>query len=186
MIEKDNILFVLKNAKEAIEKKDPVLLREMSNRTIHSASIYKDPDAVMVAVTTYALSKILERENYRNYPEWEPFVELCSKFLENAISSLEKNNLKAFRKNMIKIRKQTEKITSKLKDYISEVFKKAAINKASRIYEHGISRAETAELLGITQWELAEYVGITGIPDVNLGITKSIKDRINLARDLFR
>ncbi|MEM2462826.1 MAG: hypothetical protein QXD71_01515, partial [Candidatus Pacearchaeota archaeon] len=63
---------------------------------------------------------------------------------------------------------------------------KAAINKASRIYEHGISRAETARLLGITQWELAEYVGLTGIADTDLSITLPIEKRIKLAESLFR
>ena len=37
--------------------------------------------------------------------------------------------------------------------------RKASINKASRIYEHGISLGKTAQLLGITQWELTEYTG---------------------------
>lgn len=86
---------------------------------------------------------------------------------------------------MIGIRQEIEKISSKLKSYILEVFRKAAISKASRVYEHGISRAETSRLLGVTQWELAEYAGRTGISDINLSITKPIKERIKLAEKLF-
>ncbi|MEM2090060.1 MAG: hypothetical protein QXL88_03185 [Candidatus Pacearchaeota archaeon] len=186
MIEKKNVLKVLRNAKKAIKERDIVLLKNMSNRTIHSASIYKDPDAVMLAVTIYTLSKILERQNYREYPEWRSFIRACLKFLDRAIKALEQDNVEAFREQMINIRKETEKISSKLKTYILEVFRKAAINKASRIYEHGISRAETARLLGITQWELAEYVGLTGIADIDLSITLPIEKRIKLAESLFR
>ena len=60
------------------------------------------------------------------------------------------------------------------------------INKASRIYEHGISMQRTAELLGISEWELSEYAGRTGISDVNLSITMDIKTRIEKAMELFR
>lgn len=186
MIEKKNVLTILRNAKRALKERDIALLKEMSNRTIHSASLYQDPDSIMLAVTIYTLSKILERENYRKYPEWKPFVKACFKFLDKSIKALEQDNIEAFRKHMISIRKETEKISSKLKNYILEVFRKAAINKASRIYEHGISRAETSRLLGITQWELAEYVGLTGISDIDLSITLPIEKRIKFVEDLFK
>lgn len=185
MIEKEHTLSILKKAKKALKTRNAILLREISNQTIHSASIYKDPDAVMLAVTTYALSKILERENYRNYPEWKPFLKSCIYYIERAINSLKKEDIDSFRENMISIRRETEKITSKLKEYILDVFRKASINKASRIYEHGISREETARLLGITEWELSEYVGATGIADVDLSITKPILERLKFAKDLF-
>ena len=68
---------------------------------------------------------------------------------------LGKDDVKVFRKEIISVRKDIH-IFGPLKEYIQEVFRKAYINKASRIYEHGISRAETAGLLGVTQWELAE------------------------------
>ncbi|MEM4703060.1 MAG: hypothetical protein QXP53_01065 [Candidatus Pacearchaeota archaeon] len=186
MIEKRNFLSILKNAKRALKERNVLLLKEMSNRTIHSASLYQDPDAVVIAVTIYTLSKLLERENYRSYPEWKPFVNTCLKFLEKAIECLEKDKLEGFRKSMISIREAIEGIGSRLKTYILEVFRKAAINKASRIYEHGISRAETSRLLGITQWELAEYVGATWIADVDLSITMPIEKRIKVAEKLFK
>jgi len=72
-----------------------------------------------------------------------------------------------------------------LKIYIKDVFRKAQINKASRIYEHGISMEKTAKILGISVWELSEYVGKTRIDDINLGITTPIRKRIKLAEEVF-
>ena len=76
------------------------------------------------------------------------------------------------------------KLDPKLKIHIKEVFEKARINKASRLYEHGISAGRTADLLGISTWELMDYSGTTGLADK--GITKDVKERIKIARELFK
>ena len=74
-----------------------------------------------------------------------------------------------------------------MKKYIQDVFRKASINKASKLYEHGISMEKTAKLLGITMFELANYAGqkeeISEAPIVR-GI--DIKSRIKLAMDIFK
>ncbi|UCD20914.1 MAG: hypothetical protein JSW08_04060 [archaeon] len=186
MIEKEHTLRVLKKTIKTLKARDMTMLRTLSNQTIHTASVYQDPDAIALAVTIYALSKIVERENYRHYPDWKPFIKSCLSYLDKTITYLEKGDMKRFRNNLMGIRGEIENISSKLKEYIKEVFRKAAISKASRIYEHGISRAETAKLLGITQWELAEYVGRTGIADIRLSVTRTVRDRIKLAQSLFK
>ena len=68
---------------------------------------------------------------------------------------------------------------------MKDVFNRAKINKASKIYEHGISMEKTAKILGITLWELAEYSGRTGVGNVNLGVTMQLNDRIKLAEEIF-
>ena len=72
-----------------------------------------------------------------------------------------------------------------MKKNIQDVFRKASVNKASRIYEHGISMGKTAKLLGITMWELADYAGKTGISDVSESKTLDVKSRIKLAMEMF-
>ena len=189
MLEKEeeikNILNILKNTKKAIKTEDTLLLRDMSNRTIHSASIYKDPASVVIAVTVYALSKIVERKKYVHYKNWPVFFSRVTKDIDKAIEHLKKKKFDAFHKDTEDIRKAVSSLGEELKLYIKDVFRKAQINKASKLYEHGISRAETAKLLSITQWELAEYVGKSGISDISLNLTKSIKERIKFASSLF-
>jgi hypothetical protein len=77
-------------------------------------------------------------------------------------------------------------LSGKLKRYVQDVFQRARVNKASRIYEHGISMEKTANLLGVTLYELAEYAGKTGISDVPLGKTLNVKARIKILTEMFK
>ena len=77
------------------------------------------------------------------------------------------------------------KLSGKLRKYIGEVFRKASINKASRIYEHGISMEKTAKLLGVTLFELAEYAGQGKYADVPETKTTDVNSRIKIAMEMF-
>jgi len=185
MQEKENILDILKRVRKAVEEEDSIKLRELSDRTIHSSSIFQDGDNIAVAVIVYSLSKIIERKNYQSYKEWSNFLEKYIKNIEVAIAALEKDNLEKFRQALNDIRKAINDLSGNFKTHVQDVFKKARVNKASRIYEHGISMEATAKLLGISMWELAEYTGNTGIGDVDLGITMPEKQRIKIAMEMF-
>ena len=184
--ERGHVLKVLKKTKEAIRKQDSVKLKELSNQTIHSASINQDADSIMIAVLVYSLSKILERTNYQKYPKWKSFFAHLTAHIDRAIKALEENKEEKFRDELQGIRKDISKLTGNFKIHVQNVFKKASINKASRIYEHGISMEKTSKLLGVSIWELAEYAGQTGISDINLNITLPIKQRIKLATEFFQ
>jgi len=181
----NHLIDVFTKVKEAIEEKNIVKLKILSNQTIHSASIYQQSDFIAIAVIIYGISKIVEREKYRTYKEWPEFYSNLLSYIKGIISSLKRNDIDEFRQNLLRIRKLINELTGKLGTYIKDVFRRASVNKASRIYEHGISLSKTAELLGITEFELAEYAGRTGIADVNLSVTKSIKQRIKTAEKLF-
>lgn len=186
MQEKENILRILKETKEAIKNNDSLKLKELSNQTINTASRTQDPDNIATAVIVYSIGKIIERTDYRSYPKWNKFYNTVTSSIGNSIIALEKNDKKGFKAHLELIRKNINNLSGKLKKYISEVFRKASINKASRIYEHGISMEKTAKLLGITMFELAEYTGETGISDVKENLTINEKKRIKLAMDLFK
>ena len=185
MEERGHTLQVLEKTKQAIKDKDSIKLKELSNQTIHSASIQQDADSIMIAVIIYSLSKILERTNYQKYPKWKSFFTHLTTHIDKAITALQENKDEKFRDELQGIRKDISKLTGNFKTHVQNVFKKASINKASRIYEHGISMEKTSKLLGISIWELAEYAGQTGISDVNLNITLPIKQRVKLAMEFF-
>ena len=162
-MEKENILNILEETKKAFQEKDIIKLKELSNKTIHSASIDQDDISIAIAVIVYSLSKIIERPNYRQYPGWNNFLKKFITNIDKAIDSLRKNNIILLKKHIKEIEKLIDKLTGNLKMHIKQVFEKAKINKASRIYEHGISMEKTSKLLGISVFELAEYAGKTGI-----------------------
>jgi len=184
--EKENILRILKEAEQAVKREDVVRLKQLSNQTVHTASIEQDPDSITVAVIVYSLSKIIERKKYTSYDEWPSFYKKYMNNINKAVISLEKDDIKGFRANIDNIRKEINKLSGRFKKYIQDVFRKAEINKASRLYEHGISMEITAGLLGITLWELAEYAGQTGISDVDLTVTMPVEERIKTAEEIFK
>ena len=184
--EKEHIIEVLKKAREAFRQGNVIELKELSDQTLHSASVNQDKISIAIAVMVYSLGKILERTSYREYPSWNYFIKNFMHNIDMAREMLEKNNEKMFEKHITAIESLIDKLTGNLKKHIVDVFERARINKASRIYEHGISMEKTAELLGITMFELADYAGKTGIPDINLSKTLPIEKRIKYAMDIFK
>ena len=185
MQEKENILRILKEAREAVKNEDSNTLKNLSNQTIHSAFIYRDTDNIAVAVFVYALSKIIERKAYAKYRNWPKFFNNFMLCINRAITALEKNQDDYFREQLKCVRREINQLSGNLKKDIQDVFKKAEINKASKIYEHGLSMEQTAKLLGISIWDLAEYAGQSGAADINLSITLPVKIRIKNAMEIF-
>jgi hypothetical protein len=183
--EKDNLLNILSSVIKAIDEKDTLTIKEMSDRTVHSASIFQDTNSISIAVIVYSLAKIYERERYTEYKDWKGFEKLILVNLKKAFSNLNANRTEEFSQNLKLILDSIKKLSGHLKGYIEDVFRKARISKASRLYEHGISVERTAKLLGVTVFEMAEYSGKTGIADVDLSITMPEKDRIKIAINFF-
>lgn len=183
MQEKENILRILKETKNVIDKKNYWEIKGLSNQTINTASRTHDSDNIAVAVIIYSIGKILEREEYKKEEGWDKFYKIIILFLDNAIKNI--NDEKKFRIDLENIRGAINKVSGKLKNYIQDVFRKASINKASKIYEHGVSMETTAQLLGISLFELASYAGQTEISDAPESRTLTAKARIKLAMEMF-
>jgi hypothetical protein len=185
MKEEENVLRILRETRVALEKNDSSLIKNLSNQTINTSSLTQDSDNIAVAVIVYSLSKIIERQDYRQLSGWKKFYSNILLYLDKSIGDVEKKDYTRFREDFKMIRGSIDNLSGKLKRYIKEVLRNAEINKASRIYEHGISMEQTAKLLGITLYELADYVGRTGIPDAPENKTMNTKDRIKLAMEMF-
>lgn len=179
-----NILDIFLNVKKAILNNDILTLRNLSNRTIHSSSIYQDEYSISIAVIVYSLSKIFERADYKSMDSWGIFYKACLNFIDGCISSLKRNDLASFSNSLKNFVNAINKLDKKLRDYVKQVIEDSKINKASRLYEHGISIGRTAELVGISAFELSEYIGNTGIAEH--GISGKVIERLKFARGLFK
>ena len=178
MIEKvrQDIIAVLRDVIKSLEKNDALSLSDLSNRIIHSASIFQDEYSISTAVIVFALSKIIQRENYID-------VRITA-LLKRAIHHLQKQKINKYTKDIQKLMTNISKTDSKLNLYIQHVIDEAHVKKASKIYEHGISLGQTAYLLGISQWELMRYIGHTKIPETFIEKV-DIKERLNYVNKLF-
>lgn len=178
---RNDILAILNRSAEILkvkEEKSVIELKELSNHTIHNASVFQDEDSVSIAVIVYALSKIIERK------EGE-IPKNITEIIETAMDCLQKNQLEDYRRTIKSLIREISKIDAKLKLYISEVIEQGEIKKSSKLYEHGISIAQSAEVLGVSQWDLMNYIGKTKIADSAYEKT-DIASRIKFARSLFR
>ncbi len=185
MKEVGNILRILKRAKELIEDDNAHELKNLSGETIHSATISQDADNIVVAVLIYSIGKVLERKYYRDMDGWKEFYDTMTKDLGLAVKSLEKGDIKNTRIYLGEIRNSLNKISGNLSRYIKDIFRKAEINKAFKLYEHGLSSEQTAELLGISLWDLASYIGQSHISESRIAISMPEEKRVQIAEDIF-
>lgn len=174
---KTDVLNVLHNLIKLLETKDYYVLAELSNHTIHNASIYQDVDSNQIAVITYAMSKLIEHDKSHDFSDFR------SKFVM-AMEDLQQQNLISYRSRLKEILKLISEHDTKLQIYINEVIELAKIKKGSKIYDHGVSLARAAEILGISQWELMNYVGKTMIADKS-EVLGDVSHRLDVARGLF-
>ncbi len=173
---KEDLLSILSNAIEIIKKGDVLGLKELSNHTIHNASIFQDEDSVSIAVIIYSLSKILERGK----PDTTQIINL----MQEGIQNLEKGDGESYKAIIKELFRFVSQVDTKIKLYIEEVVKQAEIKKGSKIYDHGVSLGQAASILGISQWELMSYVGKTRIADVDYE-RPDVIEKIKFTRGLF-
>lgn len=186
MEEVSHVIEVLTRARYALEQEDTKKLRDLSDRTIHSASVYQHTDYILVATIIYTLSKIVERKDKINIKNWNKFIKEVSNLLELATKSIQRNKHRQFIKFLGKTKYYIENSSQDIKPYIEELLRKASINKASKIYEHGISLAKTTKLLGVTPWELSEYIGEKEDRNLKLNKTIDAKTRAQMAMEFFQ
>jgi len=183
MQERGHVIEVLEKAKDAAFREDVVELKQLSDMTVHSSAIYQDEDNILVAVILYALSKIIERGNRYYKENYKRYVRDYVKVLDKSIDFLKKEDDAGFRKE-INLISSSKDISQDLKVHLIDLFRKARINKAGRVYEHGISMESTAKLLGISLWELSEYAGQSNV-DGATGQGINVRQRIKIAEEIF-
>ncbi|MBS3081617.1 hypothetical protein J4416_01600 [Candidatus Pacearchaeota archaeon] len=185
MEEASHVIEVLTRVKNSLEQEDARELKNLSNQTVHAASIYQHTDYILVATIVYALSKIIERKDNLNIKNWQQFIREINSLLSQAIHSVQQNKHLKFIKFLSKLKRYIENYSQDLRPIIEDLLRKASINKASKIYEHGISLAKTTKLLGITPWELSEYIGEKENSQTRLNKTIDVKARATMAMEFF-
>ncbi len=186
MQERENILRIFQETRKAVELGDSAAIKNLSNQTNNTASLTQDPDNIAAAVIVYSLSKIIERTDYKKLSGWKKFYETYLSCIDKVIKSIEMRDDESYRKHIKMLRQAIEHLSKNLGVYIQDVFRKASINRASKIYEHGISMEKTADLLGITLFELASYAGQKEESELPQAKTIDVKARIKLAMEFFR
>ena len=181
MKEGDKVLEILKKVLQELQKENVIELKSLSDEAIKLASVNQDSESIVIAIIIYSLSKIIERGQQKDL---KSLLAKAKKSLNNSIRALEKNNEEKFKINLRALNEVIENVSGKNKSYIQDVFKKASINKASKIYETGISMEKTAKILNVSLWDLANYAGQKNL-NGNEEKSVSAKERVKLAMEIF-
>ncbi|HIG96307.1 TPA: hypothetical protein HA249_05475 [Candidatus Woesearchaeota archaeon] len=153
--------------------------KEISDHTIHTASIFQDHDSIAFAVVVFSLFKISLRVRDK-----KKFAKRVQSVLTRLKEDLQKGDARSYRLRIKKLFEKISDIDNKFKRYVDEVISHAQVKKGTKVYEHGVSIARAAEILGVSHWELMSYVGKTGIPERER-VSETITQRMRFARRLF-
>jgi hypothetical protein len=179
---RQNIIKQTDKVIDALKKRDVTALKEISDHTIHSASVYQDQSSLTFALTVYSVSKVIDA--CQESDECQNFPEKIVNLLEESKQLLLNNDIDKYKKVRDQMLKSISSMDRKFEIYIDEVIRRAKISKGTKMYKHGVSLERVAELLGISQWELMDYVGKTTVSEYKAPAVK-VKDRLAFARKIF-
>ncbi len=180
-----HIIDVLRQTQQALKESNSYRLQSLSDQIIHSASIYQHTDLILTMTVIYTLNKLVARKHYLKVKNWSSFVRKFNSEINKSIEELRNKNAEEFSRHIQHAKDLIISISPGSKSDIEEVIKNACINKAGKIYEHGISLSKTASLLGISQWDLAEYIGQKTRKDDPHLSSQDIKKRAEMAMEFF-
>ncbi|MFZ2456946.1 MAG: hypothetical protein WAX07_10760 [Candidatus Altiarchaeia archaeon] len=160
-------LDVVKELRSALEKRNPYLLRELSDQCADIAFITQNPDAINVGIISYSFHKIFLKRHYQSQ-----FGEL----LENANRKINAGNLEGLMEDV----KQFDK---KNGFFQGNVVKKARIKLGARLYSRGMSLSKAAELVAVNVSDILKYSGGTQVSEKTNGET--VRERLETARKIF-
>ena len=176
-----NIIKQVSRVVSALKKEDFAALKELSDHTIHSASVYQDQSSLVFALAVYSLSKVVER--YHGSKDFDLFISRVIRDLEDSKYYLSVNDIDKYKRKRSSLLGSISRIDNKFRFYIEEVIDKARVKKGSKLYEHGLSVGRVADLLGISRWELMDYIGKT--KEHYFAPAVSVADRFAFARKIF-
>lgn len=143
---------------ETKEAKDALELKSLSDHTIEDVALYKNLDAISLAVLIYSIFKTYNCISGENYAQ-------LLKTLKGAAQKLDGRNLGGYNQGLKKAFSIVKKCNAAIKTHVQDVFHAAKIKKGTTLLEHGLSIARAAQVMGISRWELTEYTGKTHILD---------------------
>jgi hypothetical protein len=164
-IVREDVHKVMLGVKKALKDEDTAAIKDLSNHTIHNASIFQDRFSISVATAVYSLAKILENERVkRHHPEeWKGFIDEVNKVIDELEACAADKKCVDLDEKIKALIKTIASFDEKFTEYVGFVMEKAKIKKGAEMYRHGISLSKVSEVLDVSMWELMDYVGKTKV-----------------------
>lgn len=171
---------LLERAIHAIRNKNTLELEKISNETIHNASIYQDTISLDLAVLVLSIYKleVISIDTGIQLPQ-STFVEKLEKLHELIYSG----KIRVFNDTARSFMQELEIIGKKMNQ--PNIIDRSEVKKVCKLYDHGLSMAQAASTLGVSQWALCNYIGRTKLNDYPEDVDKRVKQRVEYTRKLF-
>jgi len=173
-------LIMLERAIKAIRTNNFADLERISNETIHNASIFQDTVSKKLAIIVLSIFK-LEQQNVLagKVTNLKSFAVDLAQLHDNLQHEQTDTCYKALDYILAKLKKISSSTS------IHNVVNRAEVKKSGKIYDHGISLAQSAQIMGISQWELYDYIGKSTLNNSSDDMDARVKKRVAYTRSLF-
>lgn len=168
----------------ALTKRDSDVLKEISDRIVHSSSLYNDSDGITLGIASYSLAKVISRKKSYDFEDWSSFTYMIKNSLESALKSIQRDDLDGYRYFIKKLMELISHADKKMKYYVGDILRDAQVKKGNALYQEGLSIGLISDLVGVSEWELMNYVGKTALME-KVQHDSNVKSRLDTARRLF-
>lgn len=173
-------LSVIEKAIRFLNTKQFAEIERISNQTIHNSSINQDVVSTSISKLIYGIHKIEQASFQKSIPfPSEKFVIELTKLH----TYLERGQISAYEKELDKTMIVIEEIAHEF--HLHNLINRAGVKKGKKLYEHGISIAQAAKTMGVSQWELYDYVGKSTLNDTIDDIDKRVAKRLMYTEKIF-
>lgn len=169
---------------KAISTKNIVLLREISNYCADNLVLEPKTIVLNLALFSYALSKLSEKQHILKDKSWHSFTRLVEKKLGKCFESAKTGDVVSCERVLVELMDSVGVVESRDRRYVRSIIDKGRIKIASRLYAQGVSLGNAAEITGALKRDVAHYAGKTMMHD-RAGITMNILERLKRVRKIF-
>jgi len=176
---KQKVISVLTSLKEILssDQVTPTRLKQLSEELVEGASLFNDPDCISVSVLAYSLYKIFSKNLD---------IEKTSLlgYVSAALGSVDNDT--RFRSDIRKLFDHLKKYDKNIDTNILQIVKHVQVKNGLKMYEHGLSIGQAAEVMGVSKWNIMEYLGASSIVDQDSSQRIDCKTRLNFTKGLFK
>lgn len=165
----DSLNNLTEETKKALLAKDAFRFRELSGKCSDTVVLTQDEKMIQLALITYSFNKILSKVHFQKKVDY---------LLENTVRKLDAIDFEG-------ILTDIDAFDREHGFFEGTLVGKARIKIGARLYAKGISLAQSASLVKVRVSDILEYVGDTRVHDGGAE-SKSVKDRLNIARRAFK
>ena len=176
---KQKVISVLTSLKEILSSDQiiPTKLKQLSDELVDGASLCHDQDCISISVLAYSLYKIFLKNLNIEKTSLLEYVKIVLDSVDNDIH---------FRSNVRKLFDHLKKYDKNIDINILQIIKHVQVKSGLKMYDHGLSIGQAAEIMGVSKWNIMEYLGASSIVDQDSSYRIDCKTRLNFTKGLFK